>query len=824
MRNTLTVVQRILNVNPQEVPRIGLAWGIQALLRIGFVMGWTITLALFLETIGLEKLPLFLGANALLVMGSSLLFSEILKRQRQDLILLILLLTASGLLVISSLVTSAYPTLFIGGVLLIQSILLSQVNILVNLFTEDLFSPLESQRAFPLIVTAETMGGILGGLAITSLGEMLPTYKFIQLWGICLIGVIPLLLASRRAIKKIPSLEIKQQERHKKNSRLHPFKTVRRGLKLVGKSRLLQGIGSLVLVQFMLFTVMEFQYTKAVEQSVHEQSERIIFEMSEYQPTSNLDVELLAITPIEKSAYTVSIEHALAKKLATLQIIFSAGSLLVHLFLTSRILNSLGLIGTLFIHPLISLINCLGLLFRFDFLMAGMTRSSFEVTRGLFHTAYHGSYYVLPESIRMPIKELMDGFIKPLGSFSAFILLFLIQSGFQGEEETWMTSLILITLSAAMLLPLINLQKNYVRFARKQLKHHPDLATRFNAIEILVQHGSSKEWTVLARRLNDANENERIKSKILQTIQTHGKPEILPFLLEHLEEASDEKKLEIVEAMNGIKGLPEFLKDQPFLKYNTLESLKSLLENHPQMEVKKECIHLLATLERGHLTEYWVKLLKRSTPELQASILNAYRKQNDPGILTYAKTLLASKNPTVQAAALLTLKKFDPRNKQFETGFERLKQKKDAASRLATLTILQEYWNEAHLAFVQAQKKHPSKNVQAAAIHTLALQGYEEGFNGLMELLKEKGAIAHHSKKMIDRLDENTRSAFHRSLHLNIAHHIQTLLHDSGATTLDDLDKSTLTQLQHAYGIVDQHEEVLKIETLLNRQSHALPA
>ena len=58
--------------------------------------------------------------------------------------------------------------------------MLHKIKIFIDSFIEDLFSPLQSERTFPLIEAAETFGGIIAGLTITFLSNSIEIFKFIN--------------------------------------------------------------------------------------------------------------------------------------------------------------------------------------------------------------------------------------------------------------------------------------------------------------------------------------------------------------------------------------------------------------------------------------------------------------------------------------------------------------------------------------------------------------------------------------------------------------------------------------------------------------------
>ena len=456
-------LNRMFNVGRKEWPRIILAWSLNLFLRMGFVMGWTITIAMFIHRVGVERLPFLLILNALLVMLGTIIYSYLLQWIKRPLLIIYTTLTAGALLFTSTLFIYTSELVFFAMILMAQSIFLSQLNILISLFTEDLFSPLESQRAFPLITSSETLGGVLGGLMVAVLSSFMPPYKFIYLWILALVLIIPTLLTSHVYRQKIPSLKLQKYKEEKQRS-THWVETAQNTVKKIRKIPFLSGVVGMILLQFMLLNLFEFQYFKAIEESVIEKN-KIEFEVKDYRPDTNLKVSLLDVKNVTLSSENALndnvIEEKITQSLGLFQMIFSAGSLIVQIFFASRILNSLGIVGSLLVHPLVTLLNLFNMTFNFNFLTAAAGRSSLEITSGIFHNAYHSSYYAIIESMRTEIKELIEGFVKPFGAILAFFSIFLIQEFTAGPQEIFITNIIMITITLLMTFRLWLLQGNY---------------------------------------------------------------------------------------------------------------------------------------------------------------------------------------------------------------------------------------------------------------------------------------------------------------------------------------------------------------------------
>jgi hypothetical protein len=81
--------------------------------------------------------------------------------------LLIGIILVSGLVLALAGSFSLPNEVFIALVIFALSVLHSQFKIVTSLFTEDLFTPTQSSRVFPVIESAQTIGLIVGGTIIS---------------------------------------------------------------------------------------------------------------------------------------------------------------------------------------------------------------------------------------------------------------------------------------------------------------------------------------------------------------------------------------------------------------------------------------------------------------------------------------------------------------------------------------------------------------------------------------------------------------------------------------------------------------------------------
>ena len=154
------IFSHVFNISKHEIFRVVIAWILKFLLHTATVLGFTITLALFVGEMGIEKLPLLFVFQALFAIAGTFLLSNYLKKFSKAKALNIGAFTFSILAILAFFIHTSSQILFFTLLILIYSVIITQMNIALSLFTEELFSPLESERTFPIIESAEPIGCI----------------------------------------------------------------------------------------------------------------------------------------------------------------------------------------------------------------------------------------------------------------------------------------------------------------------------------------------------------------------------------------------------------------------------------------------------------------------------------------------------------------------------------------------------------------------------------------------------------------------------------------------------------------------------------------
>lgn len=818
----LAFINRILNVGTNEWPRIVLGWCLHLFLRIGFVMGWTVTIALFINRIGIERLPYLFVLNALLVMLGTILFSYLLKKIKRAPLILYTTLLAGALLLLATMFAYSSNIAFIGLILLAQSILLSQLNILIALFTEDLFSPLESQRTFPLIASSETIGGIIGGLMIGVLSGFLPAYKFVYLWIIAILFIVPTILTSHQYSKQIPSIKISKTPKQKEHRKSAVPNTLK-GIQNIKKVPFLRGIVVIIVLQFMLLNLFEFQYTKAIqEEVVQHHNQAMTFEFRDYQPNTNLQVSLLdvtAIAPGQQSAQSLQLENELFQKLGMLQVIFFTGSLFVQMLAASRIISSLGIVSSLLLHPLVTLLNLVWMTFNFGFLSAAIGRSNFEITGGIFRNAYHSSYYAIAESKRDQVKEVLEGFVKPFGAILAFALFFLISRYHPANTETLAITLAMVGIAALMSLRLLRLQKNYTDLSHKNLSPNNDLPTRLNAIEILGQKGHEFDTGILVSYLKKKREDKHIKLKILEILKLIQDPRTLTNILDCTKDNDADIRLSAIETLTRFNGLKKALSKKAFTRYRTVETIKTLFKVEESSKIRVACIQLLAKIDQGDLIPFIVSAMTQGDEKIKRACIRACGSFKDSNITHYVETYLNHKDIHVRAETIAALWQFGKVRKTLTHYLDQMKKGRKKETILATLFTLGEIRSEEDLPYLIQHLASHDHDIREAAAHAMCKLNHPAAIPHIAEfLMHEDHELAHKTKKFVRNLTLPIVDSIEKLVHVRISQYIHDLLNESNAKNLMEVDLETLEKLKTAYATVDKYDEVFKIEKIIHEK------
>lgn len=812
---------KLLNISEHEWPRVIVSWIITFFLRVGFIIGWTVIIAMFVNRMGIEKLPVLFILNALLVILGTLIFSGIIGRVRREILIIINILLASIFLISASIFVVYSNWMFFGFVLVAVSMMLAQLNILIATFVEELFTPLESQRTFPIIESSETIGLIVGGIIVNTLAHSIPSYKFLYIWVLFIMLVIPIILSFKSLNTEIPSFE----KRKEKNN----LKRIAKNFKKAQRSPFLKGLIIVIILQWMFINLLEFQYTKSVQQDVYNEQEiTIAYEQStdDYLKVSLIDLEETTENIMTTAFHTPTttrveghstqdLEDNLTAKLGLLQIFFGLASLIMQILISSRILKGLGIIKSMSIHPLVALANLSGMILKFNIFSAAVTKGAAEMTGILFQNAYHSSYYAFGERMRDQMKELLEGIIKPVGAILGMSIIIFLENFLIGTELTLTINLILVIIASLSALFISSLQSKYTKQSEKNIEQGNSEHTRLNAIEILGQKGHKTDYQQLIKIVQRKNENEEVKLKIIETLKELKDPETIPHLITCLESNNLETRLAIIEALGEFKDIGKHFFNSAFGQHRIQDTLKKLFEEEEDEEIRSEIIKVLAKLNPKDIIPFLLKKMKSKDEKIIADCIYICGLFHDPNSIHYLEPYLDHKNPKVRANSIIALWQFKKLHTKLNHYLDQLMESTKEENVLAGVYVIGEL--ELKTRRKDLLKLLPKKAPEV--IFALGKLSETSAVTHLIDHIVENKHDWRSLEKQLNKLPQKFRATTKQYLYHEITHLIHKTLKANCHLKPEEFSKGTLEELMHFYNIIHEVKTKEQIKKLLKKCS-----
>jgi hypothetical protein len=453
-----------------------------------FVVGYTILIVLFVTNYGILSLPYFFILNGLFAIFGSMFYSSVLDECNRQKVLYYTFGFVTLTLLMARHFADTNLILFFAFMIVSVSVFLTQIRMMLIAHMEDMFTPLESERTFPVVESADTIGGIASGLTILIFTNFFNGFNFIYFWIVCLAVIVGFFIfceSKKYAKEHKPTIKssigVVNQMKEAMEGKVH--------------YRYLKGMFLIVFIHWALFNLLEFQYTKAVFSNVQD----VIVDLGS------------------------GVAHAFIHDLGQLFILFSGSALFIQLFAGSRIMKSFGVVGSMLFHAYVTVLSFMTMLFGFNFYTAVVTKNNFTMTSVIHTNAYHTSYYAIHHKYRVQIREFLEGIIRPLGIIASTALILIFQKLFPGE--TFFTALNVLMIIGATLLLIVNYRQkeNFTAFAVDDLLHS-DLDDRLNAIDILSQSGHEGSYPLLCDILFNKKEEQTVRERILYAMidQDHG--------------------------------------------------------------------------------------------------------------------------------------------------------------------------------------------------------------------------------------------------------------------------------------------------------------
>lgn len=821
---------RLLNITPNELGRILEAWSIRLCFQIGYIIGWTMLTALIVKEFGITMLPWMYMANALLIIVGSVIYSQILYAFENRTLIIVSIITAMGLLVLDATVFSHYLPAFLIVTLIILSVFVSQLHIMLLAFIEELFTPNENERANPLIETSEPIGGIIGGIILATFAGQIHITDFTYFWAFFVLIIIPVLLFFYRKRHKFMTLVHAEENAVEEGH----HNRIRQGISHLRAIPFVKFLAIVIFCQWMFVNILNYQYTKVVDESVTHDPKSPIVQEEEHHDITDLHAAAPTISAADEShADSVHIEddhdagHShedlLTHGLGTLHIVFSLLMLLMQLLFSSRIVARMGIVHAMKFLPGISLGSMLTMLFNFQFFSVVAAKGLYEMFFVVNTNAYHNAYYAISERIREQIREFLEGVMRPLGIFTGTALLLIAQALIPDAYIDTALTLIMGSVLILMLLLLTFMRSKYTQLAKKNLDLIGDHPEKHTAIEILSQKGHSEASEILTKNLIYKNESPRTKIKILRSLAHIRDVNALPEILGCLEDSDKQVQIQACRTLSSYRRLGRHFFSQVFAKYRVVKTLVNVFTHAKSKALRSEIVTVFANLHHEDVVPFLLQMLEEGDPTMKADIISIIGMFHDINAGYFVEEYLDHPHPMVRAQAIIALWQFKKyRLKLMIHLTSLLDDEEDQEKILAGIYVLGETKSIQEIPRLLHYLRGENKKMRTEAAIALAKLGKVEALEHILEAMVEaKPAEGAAVKSML----RNVEDYYVKMLNAHLEKHIQTKMQEEFGTgkqlVLDDLPMDKLKNLKYYYELLENDHDILKIEQIIRRKQLA---
>ncbi len=540
---------RALNIHPSEIFDVLTSWCLGLILRVGFVIGWTILLVDFIEHFGVSVLPFLFLIYAVATVAGYLIYKKIIARYKAHMVLLVSCVLGAVSALAAFYLFSIDYYFYLTALFATISIFLNQARVCKLMFVESLFSPTQSSRVFPIIESADTVGLILGGFVVAMMSSYLDVHMLPLLIGLCFLMTVPLIANfTRKSIRHPLTILL-----HKSSAGIASI-----NLKHLLSSNLLLSISAIVFLQFMFFGILELQYVTAV------------FEFSHSHDTAN--------------------SSQFAFDLGLLHIVFGLITMFFQLFCASRMIEFTGIIKSMLISPLVLLSSILFVIFSPGFVPVVLAKFNFELSGVLFNNSYHSAYYVFSHSSRAKIMEFLETLVKPLSLIFVSLMILLFQ--YLDAAVVFFNAIGMITL-CLMIYAIKLFEKSYIFIPRMHISNSKDRQTILNAISILKQNPRDHNAYFLLEILTKRTFDKDIYPYIFDVISAQGDLGSLNLLLS-LIKSSEIDARNILPCINKLfVKFADEIKDLSFTRFFIHEVFDSIPKDTTDPILKAESLSFL---------------------------------------------------------------------------------------------------------------------------------------------------------------------------------------------------------------------------------------
>ncbi len=778
-----SILFRLIQVYPHEFSRVFISWIFRFVYRFALVIAWTFIVAYFVRQFGHDTLSYLFLLHALTVIVGSILFIRLSHLFSLESLFLGFILFALSFLLVAQFLVGRGDFFMLVALFFVEGFVFIQLSINFDTFVERLFTPLESVRTFPVIESADTLGGLLGGVFLFFLSSYLNLFSLLWIFIGSLSLLIPPLLLYHRFIRLAPGMCMfrKQLLGH-----LSADRSLHKAYKSVKKHRFIRILAFSVFLQWMISVLLEFLFTVSVSK------------------------EALHSLP----ATTSGAENILIHEFGFLSIFLSLVAFISQIFIAPRAIRLLGIIPSMLLHPLMYILSLFGLVGSFGFFSTVLARLNGEITGGIYRNAYQSAYYVFEEEESQHTRLFLEGLVRPLSVFVGSLYLLLIRLF---VPDASFLPLVLLGMFAAVftfLFVVSGLQKSYLETTTSQLfSPHVSENLKLHLLEILGEHGNEEGYPVFYKLLQDKNLSLTLRLKILDLLKSDR--QIIPFLIDFGTDDNHELRFFSFRILRSFAEKDHFSDERFFSRQALFQLLKTQYVAETHDEIRLVILETLAFTGGKEAHEFFMNAFQVSTAHELSLLLFASRFLRDEGIYPFLEPYLDSRDGRAWSAASITLSR-SPRFRQriLDLVGDRL-QDLQSPFFLEALGVVRFLHEESFLELLVSQlSKTTHLESQFFIVMTLAQLGHQPSILRCIDFfLDEKMAVKAH--EMLQNFPSSIRCFVEEKVHHIVYHRLHQLLKYHHAS-LENLSLVDLRQLRILYLLLNASEDVLIIDSLLH--------
>ena len=163
---------KFLALSKSEWNRFLYTWSLKTLLKMAFIVGWIAFITLFVTRYSISQLSILFFTQALLTILSMYLFSKVTSSFKSKNLVIFNAFLIAFILFISTFIFEFDQSIFFMLLFLAYGIFFSQLNLILSNFIEDFFTPLEAEKLFPMLESADTIGIMTAGAFVACFADL----------------------------------------------------------------------------------------------------------------------------------------------------------------------------------------------------------------------------------------------------------------------------------------------------------------------------------------------------------------------------------------------------------------------------------------------------------------------------------------------------------------------------------------------------------------------------------------------------------------------------------------------------------------------------